>query len=253
MSLNIISLSRAVLFVCIFVLAATVSRAQVQDGPVSRSRQTLLVLADGWDSRRGEMRLYERAPGGKWKQSGSPIPVVLGYNGLAWGLGLQGDPGPGPVKREGDGRSVAGIYRLGPVFGADPPQGRKLKMPFRRITESVECVDDPGSPRYNVMLDASGIADKDWRSSETMFRFHDGEYRLGVEVEHNPPPAVPGGGSCIFLHVWRSPTSRTSGCTAMSMEDMERVAVWLDPDKLPLLAQYPESCRELFARAYGLP
>jgi L,D-peptidoglycan transpeptidase YkuD (ErfK/YbiS/YcfS/YnhG family) len=249
--MRIFSPARAALLTCIILL--TTANVLAQTGPVSRSRQTLLVLTDDWNSRRGEMRLFERTSGGPWIQNGPVIPVVLGFNGLGWGLGLHDDQEPGPVKREGDGRSVAGIFPLGSAFGSDPPGRLKLKIPYEQMTKDFECVDDPASSHYNQVLDTSGVPERDWRSSEQMLHDHDGEYRLGVEVEHNLHPSVPGGGSCIFLHVWHSPTARTTGCTAMSLTDMERVAAWLDPDKRPLMAQYPESERERFARMYGLP
>ena len=45
-------------------------------------------------------------------------------------------------------------------------------------------------------------------------RRDDALYTWVVEVRHNPA-AIPGGGSCIFLHVWDGPADTTVGCTAM--------------------------------------
>lgn len=232
----------------LLLLLALAPAARAQSGPLAQSGQALLVLADGWDSREGEMRLYERLSDGAWKQDGPAIPVVLGKNGLAWGIGLHESA---PAKREGDGRAPAGIFRLGFVFGYAPSGPRGLKMPYKQMTDGFECVDDAASPRYNQVLDATGTA-RGWSSSEKMLR-PDPLYELGVTVQHNPAPSSPGAGSCIFLHVWRGPESFTAGCTAMSRADMVRLVTWLDPARNPVLVQLPKSEHDAFVRLYGAP
>jgi L,D-peptidoglycan transpeptidase YkuD (ErfK/YbiS/YcfS/YnhG family) len=52
-------------------------------------------------------------------------------------------------------------------------------------------------------------------------------YKWGVVVRYNEG-AVPGDGSCIFLHVWRGPDSPTAGCTAMAEENLLSVLGWLE-------------------------
>ena len=98
-------------------------------------------------------------------------------------------------------------------------------------------------------------------------RRRDGLYRIGVVVAHNgsgvgpgvlaAPPAgpapVPGGGSCIFLHVWRGPGTATAGCTAMPDAALQEVIVWLDADAAPVLVQLPASEAERLRAGWGLP
>jgi len=56
-------------------------------------------------------------------------PRELGRAGLAWGLGLHGNPPfPGPIKREGDGRSPAGAFELSSAFGYAPRPRRKARQ-----------------------------------------------------------------------------------------------------------------------------
>jgi hypothetical protein len=52
--------------------------------------QLLVVTTQGWDEKRGELVLYEREKndGSMWTAVQAPIPVVVGKNGLAWGIGL---------------------------------------------------------------------------------------------------------------------------------------------------------------------
>ncbi|MBI4804407.1 MAG: L,D-transpeptidase family protein [Desulfovibrio sp.] len=239
-------------FVLATLLAFACDTACAQTNPASQSNQVLLVLTDGWETRNAQMRLFERTPGKTWKAVGPPIPVMLGKNGMGWGAGLHSDTGPGPVKREGDGKAPAGIFLLGPAFGTAPASKRALKIPYTQMTAAYECVDDAASQHYNQVLDTSTLASKGWTSSEQMRRL-DHQYDLGVVVAHNATPPVPNGGSCIFLHIWRTPDSYTSGCTAMSRENMERVAAWLDAKKTPLLVQLPKDEHERFSKAYGLP
>jgi len=239
-------------FVLASLMAFACAEVSAQTNPASQSNQVVLVLTDGWESQNGRMRLYERMPGRPWRAVGAPIPVMLGKNGLAWGYGLHGDAGPGPIKREGDGKAPAGIFLLGPAFGKVSDGSRALKIPYTQMTGSFECVDDSASKYYNKVLDSSTLAPKDWDSSEQMLR-NDHLYDLGVIVAHNAKPTVPSAGSCIFMHIWREPNSYTSGCTAMSRKDMERVAAWLDAKKTPLLMQLPKEEHERISKFFGLP
>jgi D-alanyl-D-alanine dipeptidase len=209
--------------------------------PLSQSRQCLLLRAKYWHSKKGDLQLLERTKtDAPWEQRGPSIPVSLGKNGLAWGRGVVAFDMGGPKKMEGDGRSPAGVFRLGTVFGyASATNLPRLKMPYLALTDESEAVDDPQSRYYNQLVRRSAIAEPDWHSSEQMRR-SDVLYRWGVFVEQNTP-AVAGAGSCVFLHNWRSPKAPTVGCTAMPESDLKALIAWLDPDAQPLLIQLPLS------------
>ncbi len=68
----------------------------------------------------------------------------------------------------------------------------------------------------------------------------DHAYRIGFVIEHNPDGRK-GAGSCIFAHLWKSPTSPTAGCTAMTDDTMERLLGWLDPAKKPVFVLLPKN------------
>jgi D-aminopeptidase len=72
-------------------------------------------------------------------------------------------------------------------------------------------------------------------------------------VGHNDAPVVPGGGSCIFLHLRDGPDSTTAGCTAFEKEPMERLLRWLDPAARPVLVQLPDAEHRARALDWGLP
>ncbi|MFM8441559.1 MAG: L,D-transpeptidase [Acidobacteriota bacterium] len=207
----------------------------------SNSIQAVVVTMPGWDDVHGTGQLFKRSTiFSKWRKVGEAFPVVVGRTGLAWGVGLHEVPtdlGGGAIKKEGDGKSPAGVFALSGAFGRGPkPRGTKLS--FLRINTSTECVDDVTSRHYNSSLDRKSIASADWSSSEKMFDITP-EYDLGVFVDHNPT-RTPSVGSCIFLHIWTDPGTPTAGCTSMSRKDVERILNFLDPRKRPVLIQMTE-------------
>ena len=234
--------------VCCFALAlapitvAAKGAAAKSVGPPPKSRQLILVTTRDWDAVQGSLQRFERRSAkALWKPVGAAIPVVVGRSGLGWGVGLGGAPsGDGPLKKEGDGKAPAGIFRLGPAFGyASRTEASWLRMPYTPLVETVECVDDTGSRQYNLIVDRRRVKNVDWNSSERMRSV--GGYRWGVVVEHNAAPPVAGKGSCIFLHIWQAADKGTAGCTAMEQNDLEELMRWLDAKKRPVLAQFPQS------------
>jgi L,D-peptidoglycan transpeptidase YkuD (ErfK/YbiS/YcfS/YnhG family) len=199
------------------------------------TKQIILVTTLSWESCQGKLYQYDRsANSDDWVLQKPPIPVVVGKNGMAWGLGLHTNLS-GPIKREGDGKSPAGVFALGPAFG---PQPFQTKMDFLSLHADIEAVDDPSSRYYNRIVDRQKISDIDWTSSEKMGGIS--LYELGLVIHHNWETPVPGAGSAIFMHLWRDETSGTAGCTAMSRQDLSELLMWLDPQKKPLLIQMPK-------------
>ncbi|MFN6202564.1 MAG: L,D-transpeptidase [Acidobacteriota bacterium] len=208
------------------------------------ARQMVLVITPEWNSVDGRLSRYERVSGGRtpWRQVGQSIPVVVGKNGLGWAAEFadwRNDPEP--VKREGDGRSPAGLFSLGSAFGYAPASelGR-LAIDYLQVTKNNECVDDCQSGSYNQLVDGSRHPHRDWQSSEIMRR-DDEYYRLGVVINHNLPRPVPCQGSCIFLHIWEGPGIGTVGCTAMAPEPMLEIVKWLDQSRKPVIVQLTEA------------
>jgi D-alanyl-D-alanine dipeptidase len=233
---------------CVMIMAVFASASS--RSPLSGSRQALIVIASDWSSNTGQLLRYEHV-GKEWKRVGDVIPVVLGRNGMAWGAGFQTDLPPGaPVKREGDGRSPAGVFALGPAFGFDAEKPAWLKLAYVPLTSATECVDDRQSSYYNSVVDRVPSVSADWNSSEKMRQID--VYRWGVVVDQNSERS-PGAGSCVFLHIWHGADKPTAGCTAMEQPNLEQVMRWLDPSKRPVLVALPESEYERLRRAWGLP
>ncbi len=236
-----------------------------QSDPLARSTQTIVVTTSNWNAVEGQLQRYERATTHeKWRPVGEPISIVVGKNGLGWGIGVLATDDSNfrvtsdPVKREGDAKSPAGVFALGTTFGYASQPLRGLKMPYLNLTPSIECVDDTGSKYYNRIVDRSVVA-SDWNSSEHM-RTVGESYRWGIVVGHNgivtvdnTNPPEPGGGSCVFLHIWHSHDQGTAGCTAMPQTELETLLTWLDPARKPLLVQLPEPTYERVINRWMLP
>ena len=220
--------------------------------PLEQSRQMLVVVTAGWESVSGTLGRFDRPNvSAAWRRVGGPVPVAVGRNGLAWGRGLQVETADGPVKKEGDGKAPAGVFRLVEVFGqtAAPPAG--LAMPYRFLRDNVECVDDVHSAHYNTLVARQQVDRVDWTSSEKMWR--EPLYKWGVVVAHNSGVPQPAGGSCIFLHIWKGPAAGTAGCTAMPEAALVETIEWLNAEKGPVVVQLPRAEYERLKRAWQLP
>jgi D-alanyl-D-alanine dipeptidase len=235
--------------------AGSTTAAGEASSPIGDAKtQLVTVVSENWNRFQATLRRYERGPGEAWRQVGSPIEVVLGREGYGWGRGLHGDGAPsglpGPVKREGDGRSPAGVFEVGSVYGYAPAPERPLALPYVQATAELRCVDDPNSSHYNRIVSTAGT-EVDWKSAERMRR-QDDLYVLTITVEHNTESPKPGAGSCIFIHLWEGPDQGMSGCTAMPMQPLEDLAAWLDADAAAFVA-LPQSEYDALANAWALP
>lgn len=210
--------------------------------------QLVTAIVPDWSSTHAELRLWQR-DGAGWKLAMGPWPGVVGTSGTAWGIGLHGTGAPagreGPMKKEGDGKSPAGAFAIRRAYGyaaATSPLG------YQVVDESWKCVDDPASAQYTKIFDAAGMK-KDWKSAEEMRR-KDELYTYVVDIAHNPS-AAPGGGSCIFLHVWRGPESATVGCTAMEEAQLKTLIEKLDPRAAYVLLTRTDY--DALRESWGLP
>jgi L,D-peptidoglycan transpeptidase YkuD (ErfK/YbiS/YcfS/YnhG family) len=213
----------------------------------------LLVHATAWTSSSGSLERYERDAAGEWKRVGAPVPVDLGRNGLGWGRGLHIIPPAGPRKAEGDGRSPAGVFALAQAFGVASQLPEDARgFPYLPTATTTYCVEDVRSEHYNQIVDATEVHRTTWEKWSELKRA-DGLFDWGVVVAQNQPSVVRGGGSCVFLHIWRGPRIPTAGCTAMPRSDIELVLRWLDPSKQPVLVQLPDTELHRVRSIWALP
>ncbi|WP_372368239.1 L,D-transpeptidase [Candidatus Uabimicrobium sp. HlEnr_7] len=217
----------------------------------SSTEQVIVVVNDKWEDSKATLYLLEKEED-SWQQKES-WPAVIGRNGLAWGKGDFTLPSKDIVfKKEGDGKSPAGIFKITDMlygYAEKPPENTKLK--YTPLSSDWVGVDDSKSKYYNQVIDSRNV-DKDWDSFEHMRR-KDHLYRWVLVVEHNLTPVTKGDGSCIFIHLWQSPDSDTSGCTAMTEKNILKLITWIDPKKEPRIIQLPKRVYQSYAKQMNLP
>ena len=219
--------------------------------PVAGVDEIVTATVDDWTSTKATLRRFRR-DGERWKLVGKWWQGVVGKNGVAWGIGMHGNGAPagrsGPIKREGDGKSPAGVFSIGKTYGyaAAAPAGSKLR--YTPVDPAWKCVDDPASSHYNQILDQRTTT-VDWKSAEEMKRADD-LYTWVVDLGHNTA-RTPSGGSCIFFHVWRDADGATLGCTAMPEPVLAELIATLDPSAAFVLLPLAEY--QALAASWGLP
>lgn len=178
--------------------------------------QVILVQPGDNDEKQGLLTSWEKQKG-EWKQISSAIKVSLGRNGII----------SSAEKKEGDGYTPDGSYDIKRAFGYDT---FITKLPYIHLTQNDYWVDDPTSVNYNQLVRHRPSVE----SCEKMKR-DDNLYKIGFVIEYNTESTVADKGSAIFAHIWRSYTSPTLGCVAMSENDLAELLKWLDPLKNPVI------------------
>ncbi len=199
------------------------------DKIISDAKQILLVYEHkGILSSRYYLYAGKRTEKG-FKLVFEPIQAVIGKNGFA----SEG------TKREGDGRTPAGIYELNRAFGYD--KSVNTKMNYRQVLDNDIWIDDPKAPDYNQWTKTGKTTA---RSFENLKR-KDDQYKYVIVIEYNTNPVIKGRGSAIFLHVWKAHNKPTAGCVAVSETDMLKILGWLDPAARPvIILDAPQEMRQ---------
>jgi len=222
--------------------------------PLQGADQLVVVTTESWDSPQGQLQAFTRTGDG-WRAEGAAFAVALGRSGSAWGIGLHPHQSAGPHKREGDGRSPAGVFALGTAFGY---AGRAdTRMPWQAMGATSYCMDVPASPYYNRIVDAAQVGEQAVAGSTEPMRLDlhnagDVRYQQGLVIAHNPRN-LPGQGSCIFAHLWRTPGEATAGCTAMPQARMQALLAWLQPTAQPRFVLLPRAQYRQLQAQWQLP
>lgn len=236
------------------VLAAGADGAATAVLP-AETRQLLVVLASDWHAPTGVMRRFTRDASDGWSVKGQAVNVTIGRNGCGWGLGAHPPQLEGPVKQEGDGRSPAGVFSLGPAFGSSPQMATLLK--YLPLEHGHWCIDVSESPFYNRIVHEDVVGRDAVRgSSEPMRRdLHlndDQQYRMGFVIRHNPDSQAMAG-SCIFAHPWIDDRTPTAGCVAVAEVDLVELLAWLDASAMPRMVLLPQAEYLRVRDTWGLP
>lgn len=225
--------------------------ASIDEQPIAAAQQVLIVVGDSMSAISGQLHLLHKQES-QWSYLEGPWAVSLGKSGFTYGDGLVQWTEEVPKKMEGDNKTPVGVFTLTGAYGyATAGKAGFIKMPYLPVTPHHKAVDDPGSRYYNQIVDERIIATKDWQSAEEMLRA-DPLYKWGLVVDFNRKNIIPGGGSCIFWHLWRSPGHPTAGCTAMSEAHFVQLLQWLQPAPMPVIVQADKEKMNPLLEAVGL-
>lgn len=121
-------------------------------------------------------------------------------------------------KREGDGATPAGIWRLCTLhYRPDRLLRPRTGLPVRPLTRHAGWCDAVGDRNYNRAVTHPYPA-----SAERMWR-DDPLYDLVIVLSHNRRPRVQGRGSAVFMHLARAGFEPTAGCIALERDAMRRL------------------------------
>ena len=168
------------------------------------------------------------------REDGTPPPIVVASTGQGHALSLGDLTVPCLVgrsgivdaasKREGDGATPAGTWRLREIlYRPDRVAPPRTALPSAAIGRGDGWCDDPAEAEYNrrVALPFAGSHERLWRE--------DHAYDVLVPLGYNDDPPVPDRGSAIFLHCIGENRDFTEGCVAVAPESMAELLPLLGP------------------------
>lgn len=158
---------------------------------------------------------YTATARGKFSGPGLTCQCALGRGGVV----------AAAQKREGDGTSPQGVWRMQRVFyRADRLARPETGLPVVPLRQTDGWCDAPDHRLYNrpVTLPFAASHEKLWRD--------DPVYDLIVELDHNSAPVVPARGSAVFFHLAHEDYRPTEGCIAISRSHMLQVLTDANPE-----------------------
>jgi len=222
-------------------------------------QQILLGIAPDWNSSKVQLALFERDEKGKWQQLTETSSARLGRAGLVWGLGYHRNPPHARIKREGDGRSPAGVFPIGGLWTyTNKTLSHHPNLETHKISPADLWVSDIRYPKlYNRHLRLSHPAQTAWEKNEQM-RQNDPAHSIKLLIGHNTKDIkngpVLGAGSSIFFHLWRDKGGKpTAGCTSMDERILRQIIARLDPAKRPCYVLLPRNEYIKKRQAWKLP
>jgi L,D-peptidoglycan transpeptidase YkuD (ErfK/YbiS/YcfS/YnhG family) len=185
-----------------------------------RAAQLITVEAKTTRTSYASLRLWRRQ-GACWVAAGGPYAARLGARGLS------------ANRREGDGTTPVGTFRIHPtMYGNEPNPGVAFR--YRRVRCGDWWDEDPTSPTYNSFQRVGcGRKPPFAVKSEGMWQSPRAYPYLAV-IEFNMRPVVPGRGSGIFLHA--STGGPTNGCVSLARPALRAVLRRLRSGATPHIA-----------------
>jgi D-alanyl-D-alanine dipeptidase len=186
-----------------------------------RATRLVIVTVPSMTSVKATVHIFARKTpaDASWERAAQPEPAVVGAAGIGWSedfnyLAKKDEP----VKREGDKRTPAGIFRMAGPFGFE---ANKLPGYTKLEAGRSYCVDDPTSPLYGKIVSKKLATSV--KSTEDMSTVPG--LKRAIMVDY---PARRGAkaGSCIFVHVWDGADKGTNARIGMPEERVAELQEW---------------------------
>lgn len=184
------------------------------------SRQVIAVTNNSWSSTYTTLEAFEKRADGTWRRVFGPWTARIGRHGF------------GSPKREGDGQTPVGSFRVPSMFGVNSSPG--VRYPWLKVDGNDVWVDDSRSAYYNTRQRKP--ANGRWSSAEPLYQ--PTPYAYAAFIGYNTA-REPYRGSAIFFHVGMG--GATAGCVSVSASRVVALLRWLDPVKKPRFIMGPES------------
>ena len=196
------------------LVTAGLGTAAPADAAVTTT-QVITVRASSYTTTYAVLEAWERTSSGSYRRVAGPWTARVGWAGLA---------APG-TKREGDGQTPSGRFRIYQAFGLAADPGTRL--PYFKVGARDWWDEDRHSSAYNQHVRcAPGSCSFREAVSEHLADYPT-QYRYAAFIRYNTAPAVPGKGSGIFLHV--NGRGATAGCVSVSASRMAWLLRWMRP------------------------
>ena len=186
-----------------------------------KTKQIVLVTSEKAGDVLAKIHTFEKRNGG-WVAELGVMNASGGRKGFAYF----------DEKSEGDGHAPSGVFALERTFGYE--ESVRTRMDYEQVSDRDWWIDDRKSPNYNQWVKLKE-GDTKFKDANEALKRSDRLYHYAIVVEYNTKKPVSGKGSAIFIHWERSPGAPTAGCIATSLEGMEALFLWLDPEKKPLI------------------
>jgi L,D-peptidoglycan transpeptidase YkuD (ErfK/YbiS/YcfS/YnhG family) len=177
--------------------------------------QVITVRAGSLTTTYAVLEAWQRTGSGSYRRVAGPWTARLGYRGLA---------APG-TKREGDGQTPSGRFRITQAFGVAANPGTRLT--YFRVGSRDWWDSDRHSTGYNQHRQCTRGSCPFRESVSEHLADYPTQYRYAAFIRYNADPAVPGRGSAIFLHA--SGAGSTAGCVSVSASRMAWLLRWMRP------------------------
>jgi len=157
-------------------------------------------------------RIHVRRAPGKFGHKG-----LLAAGGQVFNCSL-GRSGIGINKREGDGKTPIGRYRIPYGFWRQDRMGRFASpITLQALRQTDGWCDAPGDANYNRLVRLPH------KTSHEVMRREDGLYDICLVLDYNTGPRSKYRGSAIFFHLQSPDGKPTEGCIALKPADMRRL------------------------------